>query len=59
MNKSGIGVDRLISEMRVSKNAWLEDESTPVVSRVSKRIDMITGLQVGFQLEFNSRKIVQ
>lgn len=46
MNKAGIGVDRLISEMRVSKNAWLEDETSGVVAKVSKRIDMITGLQV-------------
>lgn len=55
MNKSVIGVDRLISEMRVSKNAWLEDESLPVVNKVSKKIDMVTGLQVRIRLDFNQR----
>jgi hypothetical protein len=46
MGQAGVGSDKLISEMRVSKNGWLEDGSSKLVDKISQRIDWITGLQV-------------
>ena len=46
MGKASIGSGKLISEMRVSKNAWLEDGSSDLVDKISQKINWITGLQV-------------
>jgi hypothetical protein len=46
MGQAGVGSDKLISEMRVSKNGWLEDGSSKLVDTISQRINWITGLQV-------------
>ena len=48
MGKASIGSDKLISEMRVSKNAWLEDGSSDLIDKISQKINWITGLQVGY-----------
>jgi hypothetical protein len=42
--RASIGSDKVVSEMRVAKNAWLED-GIPVVDRIAKRINQATGLQ--------------
>ena len=46
MGQAGVGSDKLISEMRVSKNGWLEDGASKLVDNISQRSKWITGLQV-------------
>ncbi len=54
--QASIGSDKLISDLRVAKNAWLEDD-IPVVDNISKRINMATGLQTARKFDrFNEGK---
>ncbi len=56
MGSASIGSDKLVSEMRVSKNTWLADGSSKLVDKISQRINWITGLQVNV---FDIWKIVK
>lgn len=45
LNRAAIGKDKTTSDMRVSKNAWIEDKVHPTVDKLSARINWVTGLQ--------------
>ena len=52
-----IGSTKDISEIRVSKNTWIEDGESDLVDKVSLRINRITGLQTIRKYdEFNEGK---
>ena len=40
-----IGSDFKTSKIRTSKNGWVQDSASPVISKLSKRVGMITGLE--------------
>lgn len=44
MAHASVGQQRSLSEIRVSRTAWLDDD-VAVVKRISRRLDLITGLQ--------------
>ena len=51
------GSTKDISEIRVSKNTWIEDGESDLVDKVSLRINRITGLQTIRKYdEFNEGK---
>ena len=52
-----IGSSKDVSEIRVSKNTWIEDGESDLVDKVSLRINRITGLQTIRKYdEFNEGK---
>ena len=52
-----VGSTKDISEIRVSKNTWIEDGDSDLVDKVSLRINRITGLQTIRKYdEFNEGK---
>ena len=51
------GSDKAISEIRTSKNTWIEDSTSDLVDKISLRINWITGLQTIKKYdEFNEGK---
>jgi len=38
--------NQLAAEYRISQSAWIEDSTSPVVRRISQRIETITGLSL-------------
>ena len=51
------GGNKAVSEIRVSKNVWIEDNQSSLVDKVSLRINRITGLQTIRKYdEFNEGK---
>ncbi len=45
MAQASVGAAKVVSDLRVSRNAWLEAEESDVVDKLSRRIDSITGYQ--------------
>ena len=45
LKQSAIGQAKQLSDIRVSRNAWLEDGAHPLVDRLNRRTDQLTGLQ--------------
>ena len=51
------GSSKEISEIRTSKNTWIEDSTSDLVDKISLRINWITGLQTTRKYdEFNEGK---
>ena len=46
MKQSAVTQDKTLSDLRLSKNSWIEDEIHPLVDKISLRINWITGLQI-------------
>lgn len=51
INRASVGAEKSMSEIRVSKNTWLEDDSSPILDKVSQRIDWLTGMQTYWKLD--------
>ena len=58
LNAASVGDKQTVSELRVSRNAWLED-GIPLVDRLSKRINLITGLQTALKWDESGSKRVE
>lgn len=45
IQRAVVGGNKAVSEIRVSKNVWIEDSQSALVDKISLRINRITGLQ--------------
>ena len=55
IHRASVGQDKSVSEIRVSKNTWLEDDSSELVNKISERINWVTGLQTFKKLDLSGR----
>ena len=56
MRQSGIGQEKTLSTLRQSESCWVEDGVSPLVDRLSLRMNWITGLQTSALHDPESKK---
>jgi len=56
MKQSGIGVDKQVSDLRLSQSHWIEDRTNKLVDKLSERMNWITGLRTSAMFDKGAKK---
>ena len=51
LKQSAIGQGKELSDIRVSRNAWLEDGVSPLVDKINRKTNRLTGLQTSVKYD--------